>query len=219
MSTPEDQLPAPFTDEQLDEMVTEYVGALVAQHTEVDAAPAKPSWLPTTVASAEWSAKRVREMTAARDALLAEVAAYEAEVKAWATHMRTHGPAASYAGSIAFLTAGLEQYALIAREASPRGKDGKPKLKSIDLPSGRIQTTGYEPKSSLVIDDDTALTVWAEEHMPDCCIVSLRTPVLKASVAPLEEGSSEVVNDDGVKVPFCHYEWSEPRTTARVELA
>lgn len=174
-------------------------------------------WLPRTPDAAEWAALRLREAQDEYAVLEAEVEEYQRRVTAWAQAKLTKGYGGQLLRQIEFLRDRLRVFALMQRENSPRGRNGEPKIKTVELPSARIRTKKVGARKGRVeVTDHDALLEWAREHAPLAIVEHVDPTLLNVRG---DDATRQVVTPEGEPVPGLS--WTPPvegRVEAYVDL-
>jgi hypothetical protein len=153
---------------------------------------------------AEWAMRKLAAAQAEIDALEAERDRQRAELDAWFDRRtRPSRRTVSFMGDL--LTGyGYEQ-----------AEEGR---KTVDLPSGKIRATDRRHTPRIVIDDPTAVSMWAEETLDFETISEIIPPLppkvlvskLGANVTVTETDLGPIVVDaNGVPVPGVHVEYGD----------
>lgn len=135
---------------------------------------------------AEWAMRKLREARSCLAEVKAQADQWRAEIDAWQQRAgRRH------AGTAAYMECLLIGYGGAARRANP-------KVATIELPTGVIETTTRRPRP--VVTDPDALVAWALENAPQAVKVETTRTVPYAAAVELGsvvEDTVEQVNGEG----------------------
>jgi hypothetical protein len=153
---------------------------------------------------AEWAMRKLAAAQAEIDALEAERDRQRAELDAWFD--RRIRPSLR---TLSFMEGLLIGYGM------DQAEEGR---KTVDLPSGKIRATDRRETPRIVIDDPTAVSMWAEETLDFETISEIVPPQppkvlvskLGANVMVTETDLGPIVVDvNGVPVPGVHVEYGD----------
>jgi hypothetical protein len=165
-------------------------------------------WRIETRGDAAWALARYREAQTLLAGIDQQAAEWTADVAAWRSKA-----AEPLARTLDFMGEHLRSYALALREQSGN------KVKTVELPGGRIETTGHS-RPRICVDNEEEFTVWVKENQAQA--IKMKE---EAKVSLL---TFTVVRDDGAEwgkltdpatgeiIPGVHAEWAP--TSAEVKV-
>lgn len=130
--------------------VSQQIDVTVIDIAEAETTPAPHRWRIEHDDVAEWAMRKLVKLRVAQETIDGQAAVWIDKIQAWRDDMvRTD----RVADRIAFFEAHLTDYARRLREADP-------KRKTFKYPSGKVTTTSYEPKASVV--NEEVVIHWAK---------------------------------------------------------
>lgn len=150
-------------------------------------------WTITDVRAADWALGKYVTAKATLDQLERQRRDWVALVQDW--HRTASGPAAR---TVEFFDAALRAFVLAERARSPRDAKGEPKVKSIPLVLGRLQTRRGRGEGIDVVDHDAFVSFVLERDLwVDEATAELLRPAGDATLADYSLNSRQVDGDDG----------------------
>lgn len=174
--------PLPFTGAELADMD-------VLRAAAPERAEAIERWRPTSTREAEWCMQELRAALECKAAIETDAQEMVDRVQSW-LEWRMKG--ANVAGRIRRFEGLLVRYALDIRS------DSGDKVKTVELPSGKIKTRHDKPRP--FVADEAALVEWAESHEDARWQEQVVVRVPKVQLAELKKLVQIIELDDGSQV-------------------